>query len=72
MLLSNIASWKKPVKHLSTVAMEFINLETTSLGMINAIETFSSVFNLYLSTLYWAPTMYGLAARVFNLLILGH
>ncbi len=28
--------------------MEFINLATTSLGMINAIETFTSVFNLYL------------------------
>ncbi len=41
MLLSNIASWKKPVKHLGTVAMEFINLATTSLGMINAIETFT-------------------------------
>ena len=28
--------------------MEFINLATMSLGMINAIETFTSVFNLYL------------------------
>ena len=27
---------------------KFINLATTSLGMINAIETFTSVYNLYL------------------------
>ena len=28
--------------------MTFINLATSSLGMINPIETFTSVYNLYL------------------------
>ena len=34
-------------RFLGTVSMEFINLATTSLGVINAIETFTSVYNLY-------------------------
>ena len=32
--------------------MGFINLATSSLGMINPIETFSSVYNLYFFTIF--------------------
>ena len=42
-------SWYKPVIYLGTVSMAFINLTTSSLGMINPIETFTSVYNLYLT-----------------------
>ena len=41
-------SWYKPVIYLGMVSMAFINLATSSLGMINPIETFTSVYNLYL------------------------
>ena len=41
-------SWYKPVIYLGTVSMAFINLATSSLGMINPIETFTLAYNLYL------------------------
>ena len=45
-------SWYKPVIYLGTVSMAFINLATSSLGMINPIETLTSVYNLYLVPSY--------------------
>ena len=45
-------SWYKLVMYLGTVSMAFINLATSLLGMINPIETFTLVYNLYLSGKY--------------------